>query len=564
MPALSLVERAKRCVIGNGKKFPSDNLDGDMAAACRWDCYRRATMLEPLAARVFERMPAEGVRRNVTTYNAVLTSLGRQRRLRDMESLRREMRAMNIEANETTFSVLITAHGNAGDCHRACVLLDEACDTPWVYKSAVVFNSALGACVKAGEQALGKRVLRLMRSEGIHPTLVTYNTMLMGASAERDWEEVATVFRELLRSGQVPDAITLDCLCGIEKLQAAADARADAEAAARRAVGDSDDENDAVLENGVVQTPPVSHAAVSTDLGDLCERLREVVAEETERAANPARDAQARADGNLMGGGSSAASRRGTYPGAPPPTRPGAALTYAYDALLRALHVSGRGEEVERAFAEMTDGGARRTVHTYNSLIASHEARRQWQRAGDAMARMQEEGIAPDAITFDALIDVAEETGQWDRATAWLEQAQEEGHLRWDSLGEYLALAVSLEGHAERTGDATAKTLAETLNEATGMLLDNNKSPSRKGKELDNRGSTFYIAKYWAEAMAKRDPAFAPLAKELADKEEQIVSELIECQGPPVDLGGYWKPDFDKCTKAMRASPTFNKALDSL
>jgi pentatricopeptide repeat protein len=183
------------------------------------------------AARVFERMPAEGVRRNVTTYNAVLTSLGRQRRLRDMESLRREMRAMNIEANETTFSVLITAHGNAGDCHRACALLDEACDTPWVYKSAVVFNSALGACVKAGEQALGKRVLRLMRSEGIHPTLVTYNTMLMGASAERDWEEVATVFRELLRSGQVPDAITLDCLCGIEKLQAAADARADAEAA---------------------------------------------------------------------------------------------------------------------------------------------------------------------------------------------------------------------------------------------------------------------------------------------------------------------------------------------
>ena len=327
------------------------------------------------AARVFERMPAEGVRRNVTTYNAVLTSLGRQRRLRDMESLRREMRAMNIEANETTFSVLITAHGNAGDCHRACALLDEACDTPWVYKSAVVFNSALGACVKAGEQALGKRVLRLMRSEGIHPTLVTYNTMLMGASAERDWEEVATVFRELLRSGQVPDAITLDCLCGIEKLQAAADARADAEAAARRAVGDSDDENDAVFENGVVQTPPVSHAAVSTDLGDLCERLREVVAEETERAANPARDAQARADGNLnlMGGGSSAAPRRGTYPGAPPPTRPGAALTYAYDALLRALHVSGRGEEVERAFAEMTDGA--RAAHGAHVQLAHRVAR---------------------------------------------------------------------------------------------------------------------------------------------------------------------------------------------
>ena len=124
-----------------------------------------------------------------------------------------------------------------------------------------------------------------------------------------------------------------------------------------------------------------------------------------------------------------------------------------------------------------------------------------------------------------------------------MQQFVKEGHLRWDSLGEYLALAVSLEGHAEKTGDATAKMLAEALNEATGQLLDNNKSPSRKGKELDNRGSTFYIAKYWAEAMAKRDPAFASLASELSGKEEQIVKELIECQGPPVDLGGL-KPDF--------------------
>jgi pentatricopeptide repeat protein len=395
------------------------------------------------AAKVFERMPSEGVRRNVTTYNAVLTSLGRQRRLRDMENLRREMRACGIEANETTFSVLITAHGNAGDCVRACALLDEACDTPWVYKSAVVFNSALGACVKAGESKLAKRVLRLMRAEGIHPTLVTYNTMLMGASAERDWGEVSTVFRDLLRSGHTPDAITLDCLCGIEKLQAAADARAEAEAAARRAMalgsaGEISGEDDGDAVDAVAEpSGHGSHAsAVSTDLGDLCERLREVVAEETERlGSNPGEDARARAD-EATRGASSAAARRGTYPGAPAVSRPGAALTHAYDALLRALHVSGRGEEVESAFAQMTDCGARRTVHTYNSLIASHEARRQWQRAGDAMARMQEEGIAPDAITFDALIDVAEETGQWDRATAWLEQAQEEGHLRCeDELG---------------------------------------------------------------------------------------------------------------------------------
>ena len=155
------------------------------------------------------------------------------------------------------------------------------------------------------------------------------------------------------------------------------------------------------------------------------------------------------------------------------------------------------------------------------------------------------------------------ETGAGGSAPKHVQQFVKEGHLRWDSLGEYLALAVSLEGHAEKTGDATAKMLAEALNEATGQLLDNNKSPSRKGKELDNRGSTFYIAKYWAEAMAKRDPAFASLASELSGKEEQIVKELIECQGPPVDLGGYWKPDFAKCTQAMRSSPTFNKALET-
>ena len=131
-------------------------------------------------------------------------------------------------------------------------------------------------------------------------------------------------------------------------------------------------------------------------------------------------------------------------------------------------------------------------------------------------------------------------------------------------LGEYLALAVSLEDHAEKTGNARAKLLATTLNEATGKLLDNNKSPLRKVKQLDNRGSTFYIAKYWAEAMAKHDDAFTEMADALAANEDKIVAELIECQGTPVDIGGYWKPDFDKCTTAMRASPTFNKVLDSL
>ena len=93
-------------------------------------------------------------------------------------------------------------------------------------------------------------------------------------------------------------------------------------------------------------------------------------------------------------------------------------------------------------------------------------------------------------------------------------------------------------------------------------ILDNDKSPSRKVKQLDNRGSTFYIALYWAEAMAKHDESFAPMAKQLVANEAKIVQELIDCQGPSVDIGGYWKPDVKKCIAAMRASPTFNAILD--
>ena len=97
--------------------------------------------------------------------------------------------------------------------------------------------------------------------------------------------------------------------------------------------------------------------------------------------------------------------------------------------------------------------------------------------------------------------------------------------------------------------------------QATAALLDNSKSPSRKVKQLDNRGSTFYIAKYWAEAMAKHDDAFTEMAGALAANEDKIVAELIECQGTPVDIGGYWKPDPKKVEAAMRASPTFNAIL---
>jgi isocitrate dehydrogenase len=155
------------------------------------------------------------------------------------------------------------------------------------------------------------------------------------------------------------------------------------------------------------------------------------------------------------------------------------------------------------------------------------------------------------------------ETGAGGSAPKHVQQFVKEGHLRWDSLGEYLALGVSLEDHAAKTGNARAKLLAQTLNEATGKLLNENKSPSRKVMQLDNRGSTFYIARYWAEAMAKHDDSFKGLADSLEKNEEKIVQELIDCQGPAVDLGGYWKVDEGKVEKAMRASPTFNAALDA-
>ncbi|MFY0648941.1 NADP-dependent isocitrate dehydrogenase [Sulfitobacter geojensis] len=155
------------------------------------------------------------------------------------------------------------------------------------------------------------------------------------------------------------------------------------------------------------------------------------------------------------------------------------------------------------------------------------------------------------------------ETGAGGSAPKHVQQFTKEGHLRWDSLGEYLALAVSLHDLGEKTGNARALQLAETLDEATGRLLDENKSPLRKVKQLDNRGSTFFIARYWAEAMAKRDSAFGALAQELAAAEEPILSELTECQGAPVDLGGYWMPDPAKVELAMRPSPTLNAILSA-
>jgi isocitrate dehydrogenase len=153
------------------------------------------------------------------------------------------------------------------------------------------------------------------------------------------------------------------------------------------------------------------------------------------------------------------------------------------------------------------------------------------------------------------------ETGAGGSAPKHVQQFVEEGHLRWDSLGEYLATAVSLEFLGEKTDNERAKLLGKTLTEATGMVLDNRKSPSRKVNERDNRGTNFYIALYWAQCMAKHDAHFGPLAADLAANEEKISKELIDCQGKPVDIGGYYQPDYEKTDAAMNPSATLNAIL---
>ena len=159
------------------------------------------------------------------------------------------------------------------------------------------------------------------------------------------------------------------------------------------------------------------------------------------------------------------------------------------------------------------------------------------------------------------------ETGAGGSAPKHVKQLVEENHLRWDSLGEFLALAVSLEDLGIKTGNAKTKILATTLDYATGKLLDNNKSPSTRTGELDNRGSQFYLAMYWAQALAAqtqdKDLAthFAPLAKTLTENEAKIVEEFKDVQGKPADIGGYYIADAVKCKAVMRPSATFNQAL---
>jgi isocitrate dehydrogenase len=162
------------------------------------------------------------------------------------------------------------------------------------------------------------------------------------------------------------------------------------------------------------------------------------------------------------------------------------------------------------------------------------------------------------------------ETGAGGSAPKHVQQLVEENHLRWDSLGEFLALAVSFEDMGLKNGNSKAVVLAKTLDAATGKLLDTNKNPSPKTGQLDNRGSQFYLAMYWAQELAAqtedKDLAakFAPLAKALTDNEKKIVDELNAVQGKPVDIGGYYLPDAKKLEAVMRPSATFNAALASV
>jgi isocitrate dehydrogenase len=162
------------------------------------------------------------------------------------------------------------------------------------------------------------------------------------------------------------------------------------------------------------------------------------------------------------------------------------------------------------------------------------------------------------------------ETGAGGSAPKHVQQLVKEDYLRWDSLGEFLALAESFGKYAEVTGNAHSKVLGETLDRATGTFLDENKSPGRKLGTIDNRGSHFYLALYWAQEIVKQTDdatlaeAFAPFADKLSEHQDKIAEELLLVQGSPADIGGYYRPDAEKTSAVMRPSKTFNDLLASL
>ena len=162
------------------------------------------------------------------------------------------------------------------------------------------------------------------------------------------------------------------------------------------------------------------------------------------------------------------------------------------------------------------------------------------------------------------------ETGAGGSAPRHVQQFLQEGHLRWDSLGEFCALVASFEHFSQVFESDKAKVLAETLDQAIGEHMEHRRAPSRRVNELDTRGSHFYLALYWAEALAKQSQdselqaRFAPIAQKLAANEEKIVQELNDAQGNPVDIGGYYLPDDEMASKAMRPSATLNAIVDGL
>jgi isocitrate dehydrogenase len=162
------------------------------------------------------------------------------------------------------------------------------------------------------------------------------------------------------------------------------------------------------------------------------------------------------------------------------------------------------------------------------------------------------------------------ETGAGGSAPKHVQQLLEEDYLRWDSLGEFFALVPSLEKYAEQAGVAGAKVLADTLDRATATFLNEDRSPGRKLGTIDNRGSHFYLALYWAQELAEQTEdaalaeAFKPLAEKLTAAESTIVEELLAVQGKPADIGGYYRPDAEKTAAVMRPSTTFNQALAAL
>jgi len=156
------------------------------------------------------------------------------------------------------------------------------------------------------------------------------------------------------------------------------------------------------------------------------------------------------------------------------------------------------------------------------------------------------------------------ETGAGGSAPKHVEQFLKEGHLRWDSLGEYLAVAIGFQELGARTGDTKSTLLGDCLMEAVGTWLQTNKTPGRKVNEIDNRGSNFYLALYWATSLAAKDSSWQPLADQLKEAEEAVMKDLIDCQGAEVDIGGYYKPDVVKVAAAMRPSARFNKIIDTM